>query len=361
MDQGMEATIDFCTLGMFIIDEIHFQPPTPPVTGVLGGAGSYSALGARLFSPPPLSKSVGWIVDAGSDFPEEIRDLIRRWDTGCLIRETPERLTTRGWNGYGEDEKRDFRYLTPKLRLDHNALSSSLLLSKSFHLICSPSRCIDLVTNVTASPKQAHSDQVPLRPLFIWEPVPDLCIPKELPNCLEALRHVEVISPNHAELGGFFGYNMTDAGTGGVNRALVQACCDRLVEKGIGGDGKGAVVVRAGKSGCYLAAPGLKRWFPAYHQAETANGDNKKVVDPTGGGNGFLGGLAVGLIRGGSEPGLQNLEEAAAWATVAASFAIEQVGMPTLVQDEDGETWNGVHVQKRLEDFKRRLRYYVQP
>lgn len=117
-----DASIDFCTLGMFIIgnleqmtcmslahaaiDEIEFAPPKAPVKDILGGAGSYSALGARIFSPPPKSKSVGWIVDCGSDFPTELRDVIARWDTGAVIRETPKRLTTRGWNGYGKNEHR---------------------------------------------------------------------------------------------------------------------------------------------------------------------------------------------------------------------------------------------------------------
>ncbi len=88
------------------LDEIHYQPPIPAQINIVGGAGSYSALGARLFSPPPSSRSVGWIVDAGSDFPDEIKGTIERWETSCIIRETPERLTTRGWNGYGEDERR---------------------------------------------------------------------------------------------------------------------------------------------------------------------------------------------------------------------------------------------------------------
>ncbi|UZP34577.1 hypothetical protein NXS19_002393 [Fusarium pseudograminearum] len=61
--------IDFVTMGMFIIDDIDFIPPTEPVKDILGGAGTYSALGARLLSPPPKSTSVGWIVDQGSDFP----------------------------------------------------------------------------------------------------------------------------------------------------------------------------------------------------------------------------------------------------------------------------------------------------
>jgi hypothetical protein len=43
------------------------------------------------------------------------------------------------------------------------------------------------------------------RPLFIWEPVPDLCVPSELDACRKALSYVDVISPNHAELCGSFG------------------------------------------------------------------------------------------------------------------------------------------------------------
>ena len=89
-----------------MLDEIEFPPPKPPVKDILGGAGTYSALGARIFSPSPKSKTVGWIVDCGSDFPPELREAIAQWDTGVLIRETPERLTTRGWNGYGENEHR---------------------------------------------------------------------------------------------------------------------------------------------------------------------------------------------------------------------------------------------------------------
>lgn len=105
-DDDDVGEIDFVSLGMFIIDEIHFKAPKPPVYDVLGGAGTYSAIGARLLSPGALTKSVGWIVDTGSDFPTELRDIIASWNTGCLIRETPERLTTRGWNGYGENELR---------------------------------------------------------------------------------------------------------------------------------------------------------------------------------------------------------------------------------------------------------------
>lgn len=248
-----------------------------------------------------------------------------------------------------------FRYTTPKLRLDQHALANTKLLwSKSFHLICSPLRCIDLVKNILALRNQSSNGGNPNRPLFIWEPVPDLCTPAEYSNCLKALKFVDVVSPNHSELGAFFGEDTN--GVHHVDYRLIERLCDKWLASGIGAYGQGGIVVRSGKDGCFVAWQDLRKWMPAYH--ETAS----KVVDPTGGGNGFLGGLAMGLVRGGPSPGVENVEEAAVWGTISASFAIEQVGMPKLSHNSvGGETWNDVRVQDRLLDFRKRLEVYVQP
>jgi sugar/nucleoside kinase (ribokinase family) len=246
-----------------------------------------------------------------------------------------------------------FRYLTPKLRVDHKTLiGTDLLWSKSFHLICSPLRCIDLVENIIALRKQHGDSRGIRRPVFIWEPVPDLCTPAEYENCLKALKYVDVVSPNHGELGGFFDKN-TD-GKDRVDFRAIEELCGQWLVSGIG-DGNGGVVVRCGKDGCLVMRKGLRKWMPAYHQS------SEKVADPTGGGNSFLGGLAVGLLRGGSSRVLENLVEAAVWGSISASFAIEQVGMPVLSQSADGEMWNGIRVEDRLSDFKQRLASYVQP
>jgi hypothetical protein len=92
--------------------------------------------------------------------------------------------------------------------------------------------------------------------------------------------------------------------------------------------------------------PGLERWFPPYLDEK----EQHRVVDPTGGGNGFLGALAVALARGVA------LEEAACWGSVSASLCIEQVGMPVLGANNDGqETWNGDRVHDRLQKFMNRI------
>lgn len=156
-----------------------------------------------------------------------------------------------------------------------------------------------------------------------------------------------MVSPNHQELAAFFGKSADKDGR--VDRSVAKQCVDAWLASGVGSNGEGAVVVRAGKDGCYVATRTAERWIPAYHQSE------EKVIDPTGGGNSFLGGLAIGMIRTG------NVEEAAIWGSVAASFAIEQIGMPTLEKADKGETWNGADAFERLREFKDRLEQYVQP
>jgi sugar/nucleoside kinase (ribokinase family) len=242
-----------------------------------------------------------------------------------------------------------FKYMTPKLRLDHEALvDTPLLWSKSFHLICSPLRCIDLIENILKLRQEASGTASRSRPLFIWEPVPDLCTSEEYDNCLKALKHVDVVSPNHGELGGFFGADTYGEDT--VNFWTIEQLCDKWLEDGVGPEGKGGIVVRCGKDGCFAVRNGKRSWMPAYHQSA------EKVIDPTGGGNGFLGGLAVGLVRAGNAPGIENLEEAAAWGSISASFAIEQVGMPVLKGEGREETWNGVKVENRLAEYMKRAR-----
>ena len=167
----------------------------------------------------------------------------------------------------------------------------------------------------------------------------------ELDNTLAALKCVDIISPNHGELADLFSVN-ADAEAGGVKKEIVEKCSARLLQdfKGEGEASKVSVVVRSGKDGCYIASSdGSCKWLPAYHTRA------EKVVDPTGGGNGFLGGLAVGLARTG------DVVKAAMWGNVAASFCIEQVGVPVLgTREGDMETWNGVVVEERLRDFEGR-------
>ena len=99
-----QQSLDVVTLGMFIIDDIYYPVPRAPVTDIIGGAGSYAVLGARLMRGS--GSTVGWTVHTGSDFPETIREEIQAWGTSCNFIDTPGRLTTRGLNIYRQNERR---------------------------------------------------------------------------------------------------------------------------------------------------------------------------------------------------------------------------------------------------------------
>jgi sugar/nucleoside kinase (ribokinase family) len=234
-----------------------------------------------------------------------------------------------------------FKYLTPKLRITARDLSPELLTAKSFHLICAPARCIELVDGIKS--RRAELDRSLGEPLFIWEPVPDLCVPAELENTIKALEHINVISPNHAELSDLFSV-VGSTESGHVDRQIIESCSSKLLSSVSSGRASSlSVVVRSGKDGCYVASSSKKAWLPAFH-APTP----EKVVDPTGGGNGFLGGLAIGLVRTG------DVVEASKWGNVAASFMIEQVGVPVLETKEGKERWNGVVVEERMKEYSLR-------
>lgn len=96
----------FCTFGMFIIDEIEYINGRAAEQKIIGGAGTYAALGARLAAGASNAQYVSWIVDMGSDFPPEFKALIESWRTSCTFRLDMNRLTTTAWNGYGPNEYR---------------------------------------------------------------------------------------------------------------------------------------------------------------------------------------------------------------------------------------------------------------
>lgn len=348
----------FTSMGMFIIDEIHYgDADSDPsdrktFTDVIGGAGTYGALGSRFFlSSPNLSKQVGWIVDVGSDFPPSIMKQIKSWNTGVVLRDTPDRLTTRGWNHYGFNEEREFRYTTEKVRIVVEDLIQNieLLASVTFHLICSPLRCTNICTALIDARKDAD---LPTDHVIFWEPVPGVCSPEDFQDCITTLKYVDIVSPNALEAAMFFGLP-EPSDEAGVQLVALKFLVHMTKPWA-------AVIIRCGKKGCAIfshkkfpySRPCLGAdnssmhyaWFPAYHNPKFPD---YCVEDPTGGGNAFIGGAAAGYVLG-----RRSLVRAAVYGSVAASVAIEQVGVPEYGSDNAGrETWNGTLINSRVENY----------
>ncbi|KAB8305162.1 hypothetical protein EYC80_004453 [Monilinia laxa] len=352
----------FTTLGMCILDDLYF-PSGETKSRILGGSGVYSILGARLFSRNESAKRLSWLIRAGNAFPREINDRLQVWGTDLIVEkgEGDEVQCTRGELRYfrGENEERGgdvefgsktYRYITGPYRIEprHLTLYPHLLHSSTYHFLTSP---LDTLAQVPELLGLRYQPGIQTPPLIIWEPLPPTCKPSELENLMNAIAVVDIFSPNHIELANFFGLDMS---TLVFSRYLIEELGNKVMEWGIVRDKKGTVVIRCGPDGCCVWYRKQSKWvwIEPYWTAE----DKKRVVDATGAGNAFLGGFAVGWERSGGDEIV-----GCVFGSVSAGVVCEAIGVPILdrVGDVYGEnsreTWNGVDVEKRLEEYWQRL------
>lgn len=244
-------------------------------------------------------------------------------------------------------------------------------------MVCSASRCIHIVEKILQRREELHqggnapsTGHASKRPFFVWEPVPDLCTPEEQNNFLAANKYVDIVSPNHMELGMMF-----DQPSWTEESQESQDLVRKITDSGIGPEGSGMLVIRAGKDGGYAYSKTCKIWLPAYHQPDSSG--LTPVIDPTGAGNCFLGALAQGLVTTGREPfqviqtvlsqsdtwkraldswgGLQSHPMAVICATVAAGFVVEQIGVPIIGEKDGKELWNESEFTERVRLYTQRL------
>ncbi|KAF5370016.1 hypothetical protein D9758_001261 [Tetrapyrgos nigripes] len=338
----MSGSRAFVTLGMFIIDEFTYADENGEPTGKTSSSqenwwrrhlcNGWSTDLVRLISfvvfqcfimafmyfarlPP---HQVGMIVDKGHDFPPEIQVELEKYGSDMwMFRNQPEALTTRALNSYRGDIR--------KIRITPRDLNGTKLEQpRNLHFICSPSRASVIMSEVNSVPGW--------NPTTIYEPIPvgDRCIPEELPALKDVLPSISILSPNAEEALSLLSYSLPP------NKISIEHAASKFLELGV----KDAVIIRSGAMGAYIITSDRGgRWISAFWN------DAEHVVDVTGAGNSFLGGLAAGLEISGND-----IYEAIFYATVSASFTIEQPGLPILTNDG----WNGDSPFSRLDALKKR-------
>lgn len=262
-----------------------------------------------------------------------------------------------------------FNYLTTPLQPTAAQLPLNLLGAKAFHMLFPPEAVIAQVPELLSRRKEAGIREPPL---VVWEPLPWKCTPENMDAHKEACKLVSVFSPNHLELLGLYGI-AKPSGAGSPIRsspsepaespqAVIEKCTAELFDT-VADDGwEGMLVVRAAEMGCFArGGGGLSRSCRPYHV------DQKVIVDATGAGNSFLGALAVSLVAatdsGHTTPtemmaaapvigDAAQVSDAIVRASVVASFAVEQIGLPRRTPVEGGdreEQWNGDTFRGRYE------------
>ncbi|KAG9294897.1 hypothetical protein G9A89_003237 [Geosiphon pyriformis] len=338
-----------CSISQLIIDDIKFADGTI-ARDILGGGGSHAIYGMRLWFPSPESQRIAFLVHAGYDFPSIILQKLLFLNISLTLTFHTTLPSMRGLNTFTSSDHRLFTYLTPPIRTVPTDLPTNYLKARVFHFICSPIRAQEHVAGIL----QLRDKLLP-RPLFVWEPIPDSASKENFNACIEAMKMMDIVSPNHEEAAAFLGLiSSGDIGDKFLKEEILCKMADQFLSHQIGIHGSGCIIIRASHKGCLVATKEKKELFPSYWAPSGLDRKNHHVVDVTGSGNSFCGGLAAGLLKTNYD-----VFEAALYATVSASYTIEQVGPPRLKINELGfESWNDSDSPTiRLDKLKQRLKY----
>jgi sugar/nucleoside kinase (ribokinase family) len=299
---------------LLIVGSIAFDDldmPTGQHRDVLGGAATYSSLAASLLAPGAV-RVVGVV---GQDFPEaHLADLRARGvDTAGVERAAGK---TFRWHGrYSEDlssrtsldtQLNVFADFSPKLPPSYQ--SSAFVLLGNIH----PRLQVDVV-HQTHEPKLVAADT-----MNFW-------IEREPASLGEMLEHVDLLVINDEEARQLSGIHN-----------LVRAAAD------IRKRGPKALVVKRGEFGALLFDDAGTFFVPAYPLEE--------VLDPTGAGDSFAGGMLGYLAaRGEVSPG--SLRRALFFAAAMGSFCVEAIGPARLLSLQRADLAGRIAAFARLVDY----------
>lgn len=295
-------------VGSVALDSV--ETPTDRWDDVLGGSAVYFSYAASYFS------NVRLVSVVGEDWPAEHTQLLqrRRIDTSGLAI-VPGRKTFR-WRG---------KYM-PNMN-DRETLEVQLNVFGEFDPVLPEAyrRCEFLfLANGSPTVQMKVLDQVPGARLAVADTM-DLWINIQHAELLALLKRLDglVLNDSEAKL-------LTN------DENLVRAG-HKVLEMG-----PRFVVIKKGEHGAMFFSRHETYVLPAF--------PTPRVVDPTGAGDSFAGGMMGYLAeRGDFEP--RTLKEAMAYGVVVASFNVEGYSLERMKQIERGD------LDRRMEDYRRMLSF----
>ena len=270
-------------VGSTALDSI--KTPKAENPRLLGGSGSHAAVAASFFAPVKL---VGVV---GEDFPKRYLQLYRRHKIDLDGLQIVAGKTFH-WAGEYEINMNNRRTLTTELGV-FETFSPRL-----------PDSHQDapyvLLANIAPALQHHVLDQI-RRPKFVIADTMDLWLNRALPDLLKLLRRVDAFVLNGSEA-----------------RQLTQQDNVVVALKKIHRLGPKYVIVKKGEHGSLVSSPSGLFVAPAFPL--------HKVVDPTGAGDSFVGGL-LGYLASRKGPIAANLRRAVVYGSAVASFCCEGFGL----------------------------------
>jgi cytidine kinase len=270
-------------VGSTALDSI--QTPTAKNPRLLGGSATHAAVAASFFGPVKL---VGVV---GDDFPKRYVQLYERHRIDLAgLQVLPGK--TFHWSGEYEANMNDRRTLLTELGVfeTFNPTLPEAYRNAPFVLLA----------NIAPGLQHHVLDQM-RRPRFVVADTMDLWLKVALPDLLRLVKRLDAFVLNDSEA-----QQLT--GEDNVFTAL----------KRIHKLGPKHVVIKQGSHGSILSGPRGLFLCPAYPL--------RKVVDPTGAGDSFVGGL-MGYLAAAKGPIDRHIRRAMIYGSVVASFCCEGFGL----------------------------------
>jgi sugar/nucleoside kinase (ribokinase family) len=305
MPKSPEHTL--LVVGSIAFDSI--ETPNGSVDDALGGSATFFSYAASFFTSPRL---VGVV---GEDFPDEHRRLFahRGIDTAGLVTQSGKTFRWRG--RYHQDmNTRD----TLEVHLNVFGTFDPQL----------PERFRDsshvFLANGSPTLQARVLDQIQ-RPQLVLADTMDLWIDTQRNDLLRLLPRVDGLLLNDSE---------AKLLTGDDNMVRAGQAVRRMGPK--------FVILKKGEHGALLISADGAYVLPAY--------PTEDVIDPTGAGDSFAGGI-LGYLASDSTPPPGRLRRAMAYGTVVASLTVEGFGLDRLRRTERKE------IDTRLENYRNMLSF----
>lgn len=270
-------------VGSIALDSV--ETPHGKVEDALGGSAVYFSYGASFFAPVQL---VGVV---GADFPAEFRQVLAKSNIDASGLEVVEGKTFR-WSGSyeGAMNSAETRWTELNVFGEFDPKVPEAFRETPF---------VFLANGVPAVQKRVL-EQVE-NPKFVVADTMNLWINNSRDELVELLGMVDGLVINDEEARMLTG-----------EHNLVRAA------KQIHEMGPETVIIKKGEHGALLVRPDLRFAVPAYPA--------EQVVDPTGAGDSFAGGV-MGCLASSGEVSATNLKRAVVYGTVVASFIIEDFSL----------------------------------
>lgn len=270
-------------VGSTALDSI--KTPKAENPRLLGGSASHASVAASFFGPVKL---VGVV---GEDFPERYIRLYRRHGIDL---EGLQRLPgkTFHWSGEYEANMNNRRTLRTELGVFEKFTPELPAAYQATPFV--------LLANIAPALQHHVLDQM-RRPRFVAADTMDLWLKVALPDLVRLLKRLDAFVLNDSEAQQLTGEDNLLAALKQIHRR-----------------GPKYVVIKQGSHGSVLSGPRGLFVCPAYPL--------RKVVDPTGAGDSFVGGM-MGYLAAAKGPIDSHIRRAMVYGSVVASFCCEGFGL----------------------------------